>query len=110
MLNTQNAILSSFLFANNIGENIEDAFILDETVFNTPLTNRIAHKINEETLNDKMYGFQLVSIEDDLKGTKFETEFIDILSQLPLPLTVAQRLHDKLIKKCKQRIAIGLPC
>lgn len=104
----QQSILSSFLFANDTGDNVEKAFVLDESVFTTPLTLRIAQKINEETKSDRMYGFQLISMENDLIHTKHAMEWIEIIAQTPIPLTVASRLHSKLILKAKQRIAMGV--
>lgn len=107
-LDIQHSILSSFLFANDLFNDTKDAFIMDTEVFTTPLTKRLAEVLNDETNTDKMYGFQSISIEDDIKGTQFEHEWLQILSQTPMPLSVASRLYAKLVKKMKQRIAMGV--
>ncbi len=107
-IDIQHSILSSFLFANDLLENTDKAFIMDTEVFTTPLTKRIAEVINDETKSDKMYGFQSISIEDDIKGTQHEHEWLQIISQTPMSLSVASRLHEKLVKKMKQRIAMGV--
>ena len=104
----EQSILATFLFANDMGDDLSKTFILDKDMFTTSLTKRLVEVINDETVSDKMYGFQCASIDDDIKGTQFEHEWLQILSQTSISLLVAQRLYAKLVKKMKQRIAMGV--
>ena len=104
-LNTERAILSAFLFSAYQDDMTKDAFNLNLNVFSTPFNKRVAVKLNEETKGDKAYDFLLVSIEDDIMGTTYESEWIEILAQTPMALSVAKRLHSKLEDQEKERVA-----
>lgn len=110
LVDRENAIISSFLFANDVHENLDDAFILDESIFSTNFKKRIVAKLNEETNGDQMYGYQNIAIEEKVKDTPLVVEWIEILAQNPIPLSVAKRLYDDLVKERMQRIAMGVVC
>ena len=91
----QNMVLSSFLFATS---DLDEAFILDTGVFNTPFQKRVAEVINEETNGLKCYGYQMEMIELASMGTKFELEYLDIISAMPMPFSATKRYYDKLVE------------
>lgn len=102
--NIENAVLAAFLYADDMGTDKKDAFILESSAFTSSYRRAVADKINDATGGDKMYGFLSVTLEDQTAGTKFEQEWIDIISQSPLPFTVAKRYHAKLQEAYKQRL------
>jgi len=106
----ENAVLSAFLFANDTHEDLSNAFLMDVDVFSTKLQKRIVEKLNEETKGDKMYGYQSITIESAIAKSPLLAEWIEILAQLPMPLSVAKRVYDDLEKEHRQRIARGLVC
>lgn len=106
----ENAVISAFLFANDTFDELSNAFVLDEGIFSTTFKQRIAVKLNEETNGGKMYGYQSITIESAIEGTGLMAEWIEILAQTPLPLSVAKRVYEDLEKEHKQRIARGLVC
>lgn len=110
LMDRENAVISSFLFANDTFENLDNVFIMDESIFSTKLQKRVVAKINEETNGSKMYGYQSIVIENAIEGTGLVVEWINILAQTPLPLTVASRIYKDLVKENNQRIARGLVC
>ena len=107
-INRENALLATFLYADDLGIDKTDTFILDSNIFTSAYRRATANKINEETGGDKFYGYLLTTIEDLTKNTNFEHEYIDIISQNALCFSVAKRYHDDLKTEYKSRIAKGL--
>lgn len=93
--NIENAILSSILFTNDMGENIEDVFKLDSSVFSTKFKQRVAEQINNVT--DGYYGFLMTQIEEKCIGTAYEQDFIDLIAQKPMTLGMANKYYNKLV-------------
>ena len=102
--NTENAVLATFLYADDMGYNKNDAFKLDSNVFTNSYRRAVANKINDETDSDKMYGFLSVTLEEQTANTKFEQDWIDIISQSPLTFNVAKRYYERLQEAHKQRL------
>ena len=107
-IDRENAILASFLYANDMGINTYEAFILNSDLFTSAYRRATADKINDETNNDKMYGYLFVTIKDLTKDTKYEKDYLDIEIQTPMPFSVAKRIHAKLENEYKIKIAKGL--
>ncbi len=92
--NIENAILSTFLFANEMSNDLSWIFKLDTSIFSNPFRKRVAEKIN--AVEDDAYGFLSYELEESVSGTQFEQDFIDILAQTPLSNT--KKYHDKLVE------------
>jgi len=90
-INIQRAILASFLWANDLMINTDEAFILNSNFF-TGDRKTIASKINEETRKDRFYGMLNLVIENSNTA-----EWMEISAQTPLPISVAKRYHDSMI-------------
>ena len=93
----ERSILSSFLFANDLGDDLRDVYPLDLRAFTSPMRKRIAERINEVT--DGSYGYLSYKIEESIKGTAHEMEWIEILAQTPLTLRMSKRYHDDILRK-----------
>ncbi len=99
-VNIQRAVLSSFLWSNDVGIDTEDAFILNPHVF-TGDRILIASKINEVTeTEDKFYS--LLNME--LENTSRE-EWMEITQQTPLVFSFAKRCYEKLEADNRERLA-----
>ena len=92
--NTENAILSTFLFANEMSNDLSWIFKLDTSIFSSPFRKRVAEKMN--AVDDEAYGFTSYEIEESVSGTQFEQDFIEILAQTPL--SNAKKYHDKMVE------------
>ncbi len=104
----ENAILSSFLYADDMGEDKTDTFLLSEDAFTSAFRKRIAIKINATTATDKAYSLLSYDIESSVEGSVFEHNWIQILAQTPLPFSLAKRYHDDVREALNNRIAKGL--
>ncbi len=92
-INIENAILSTFLFANETTDNLDWTFKMDSNVFSSPFRQRVAEKINN--VSDGAYGFLSYELEESVVGTQYEQDFIDILAQTPL--SNADKYYNKLV-------------
>jgi len=101
-VNIENAILSTFLYANDTTPNLGWIFKLETSIFTSPFRKRIAQKINE--VEDGAYGFLAYEIEESVTGTNFQTDFMDILTQTPL--SIVKKYHDKLVKEDMMEVAL----
>lgn len=95
----ENSILASFLYANDVGTDTSEAFVLDQSAFTSSFRRATANKINDETNGDKMYGFLSVTLQDHTAGTSYEQDWIDIIAQTPMPLSVVKRMHEGLLQE-----------
>ncbi len=93
-LNIENAILSTFLFANEMSNDLTWIFKLDTSIFSNPFRKRVAAKIND--VEDDAYGFLSYEIEESVIGTQYEQDMIEILAATPI--TNAKKYHDKLVE------------
>ena len=100
----ENSILATFLYANDMGDNIEDAYKLDTAIFTSPYRQRIAEKIND--VQDGAYGFLSYEIEESTQGTVYEQDFINILAQTPLGIKYSKKYHDKLQSEKRMEVAL----
>lgn len=98
----EQSILSSLVFASEQKTEFDEVFGLNLNAFENKLNKRIAEKFNSNENND--YFLEMLNIELSVKGTIYETEFIEIMSQTPLPLSVAKKYHDALIIKRKEAL------
>jgi len=87
------SILSTFLWSQDMGLNIDDAFILAPSVF-TGTNKQIALAINKETDNEQLYSLLNITTE-----TKYPVEWLEIAQKTPLVFTIANRLHTRLIEE-----------
>ena len=99
----ENAVLASFLYADDMGEDTSKSFLLSEDAFTTQFRRRVATKINATTTIDKAYSVLSYDIENTIEGTIFEDAWLDILAQTPLPLSLAKRYHDDIRKLYNQK-------
>jgi len=96
-LNIERAILSTFLFINDTNDILEDVYKLDLRAFSTPFNKRVAEKLN--LVRNGHYGFLSYQLEESVRGTAFEFDWIEILAQTPLTLKYSKRYYDDLLKK-----------
>lgn len=101
----ENSLLATFLYADDLGCDKNELFKLNDKIFTSEFRRAVANKINDELDSDKMIGFLLVTIEGHTKGTKYEQDLADIMSQTPLPISVSSRMHSTLENEYKERIA-----
>jgi hypothetical protein len=94
----ENAVLSSFLYSNDMGEDTSKAFLLSEDAFTSAFRRRVATRINATTATDKAYSFLSYEIENTIGGTIYENAWLDILAQTPLPFSLARRYHNDIRK------------
>ncbi len=97
VLNIERAILATFLYANDLEDNLDEIYFLDTRAFSTPFNQRVAQKINE--VKDSGYGFLSYQIEDSIEGTQYEQEFLYILEQTSLGLKFSKSYYQALLKK-----------
>ncbi len=93
--NIENSILSTFLFANDMGENLDNVFKLDISIFKSKYRQRVAEQINNVT--DGFYDTLRIEMAEKSKTTKYEQEFIDLIAQIPITLPVAHRYYKKIV-------------
>lgn len=91
----ENAILSTFLGINDVGENLDDVYPLNLSVFTSPFRKRVADKINN--VKDGAYGFLSYLIDEACEGTLSEHDNLEMNSQNYLGLKYSKKYHDKLI-------------
>lgn len=91
----ENAILITFLDINDLGENIEDAYKLNISIFTSKFRKRIAERINE--VKDGAYGFLSWQIEESCIDTLLEYDYTEMSKQNSLGLLFSKKYHDKLI-------------
>jgi len=104
-LNRENSLLATFLYADDNGINKDNVFALNSRIFTSDFRRAVANKINDETINDKMYGYLGVTLRDHTSGTKFEQDWIEIEAQTPYDINAAKRMHDQLEVEYKERLA-----
>ena len=97
VVDIERAILSTFLFANELEENLEDVYKLDLRAFSTKFNKRVAEVINNEKNGN--YGFLSWELEEKVKDTLHEDDWLSILAQTSLGLKYSKKYHDKLLKK-----------
>ena len=103
IIDRENAVLASFLYADDLGMDKSQTFELDQKVFTSSYRRATANKINDETNGDKLYGYLSITLEGHTEGTAYEQDWIDILAQTPMPFPVIKRVHDDLVLEYKQR-------
>ena len=104
LLNIENAIISSFLQFCNYRSldsfKATDLFKMDKEYFSSPLKKRIVEKLNDcENIIDlssliKEIELSLASAKNDVQN-----EYIEILAQLPLELSVAKNYYENVLVK-----------
>ena len=104
-IDREHSILATFLYADDTGINKDNTFKLDQNVFTSEFRRAVANKINDETETDKMYGFLSVTLEEHTKNSKFEQDWIDIISQSPMTFNSSKRIHEALELEYKERVA-----
>ena len=97
VINIERAILATFLYSNDLGDNLENVYKLDLRAFSTEFNKRVAEMINNEKNGN--YGFLSYTLEEKVEGTKYEQDWIEILAQSSLGLKLSKRYHDTLLKK-----------
>ena len=104
-INREHSLLATFLYADDNGLDKDNTFQLNENVFTSDFRRAVASKINDETNDEKMYGYLGVTLKDHTSGTKFEQDWIDIEAQTPYDINTAKRMHEKLDAEYKERVA-----
>jgi hypothetical protein len=101
----ENAILITFLDANDLFDDLSNIYELDTNIFTSPFRKRVAEKIN--AVDDDAYGFlRDMDIEENSAGTKFEQDFIEMSSQNPLTLCISKKYHDRLVSDTLMEVAL----
>jgi len=72
---------------------------LSEDAFTSDFRRRVATKINATASVDKAYSVLSYDLESSIENTPYEQDWINILAQTPLPLTLAKRYHDDIRKE-----------
>lgn len=96
-IDIENAILSTFLFANELEPNLDFVFELDTSIFTSSFRKRVAEKIN--AVDDGAYGFLEYNIGESVEGTEFEQDYIDMITQCSL--TLVRKYHDSLVEQSR---------
>ena len=104
MINVERAILSTFLFCNDLGDDLNKVYKLDLSVFSTEFNKRVAKRINE--VADGAYGYLSHTLEESIRGTVYENDWILILSQNSLGLGYSKKYHDSMLADKKRRLVI----
>ena len=104
----ENAVLASFLYANDVGENTDNAFLLCEECFTSPFRKRIAKRINAETSENRFYAVLSYDIEGSIAGTVYEDQWLNLLSQTPMPFSLAKRYHNDIKRIYDNNIIRGV--
>ena len=102
----ENAVLASFLYADDLGIEKTDTFPLAEDAFTTDFRRRVATKINAATTTDKYYSLLSYEIESAVTNTIYEDHFINILAQTPLPFSLAARYHSDIVRDYNNNFTI----
>ena len=105
LINIERAILSTFLLSNDLGDDLKNIYKLDLRAFSTPLMKRIADKVNSEAEGN--YGYLCYIIEESIKGSAYEEEFLFIIGQGSLTLKYSKRYYDHLLKLKLERLMNG---
>lgn len=95
--NIEDAILSTFLFANDLNLNLDEVFKLDLEVFSTKYRQSVAKSING--VKNEYYGLLSIKLEEKAIGTEYELDFLNILAQTTLTFGLAEQYHLHLQKK-----------
>ena len=101
--NIEDAIINTFFEAEGMGIHHDKLFILDEKNFTTHFKKKIVNVINECIQKDKTITLQAMSIADKCKGTQYEYDVLNILSQNPLTIKMAKDYHSYLAEKRIER-------
>lgn len=97
-INIERSILSSFLWANDVGTDTSYAFKLDEAVF-TGDRKLIARAINQETDTEgRYYGLLNMRIENSLNH-----EWIELSMQTPTGLSFAKKNYEYILADYRLR-------
>ncbi len=101
--NLEATILATVLYA---GEYKDDdlVFVLDPKYFTLPFHKRVATKINE-AIADNTLGLCSYILQDKVKGTRYEHDFLEIISATPH--VKAKELYELLIEDWFERRAYG---
>ena len=100
----ENAVLASFLYADDMGTDKTDTFILAVDAFTTDFRRRVANKINTTTTVNKHYSLLSYELEYAIESTQYEQEWLNILAQTPLPFSLAKKYHNDIVIVHRNRI------
>jgi len=97
--NIEDAILSTFLYANDLDLNLAGVFKLDSEIFSTEYRKSVARSINN--VKNGYYCLLSIKLEEKSMGTEYEYDFLNILAQTPLTFSLAERYYLYLQKEFK---------
>jgi len=101
-IDIQRATLASFLWADDLGLDTKDAFLLDPYVFDGD-RRVIAHKINDTTqTEDRFYSLLNMRIQNEVPH-----EWMEISTYTPFSLERAKLYHDDLVRERNNKIISG---
>ena len=105
-LNIQRSILSTFLWADDLGMDKRKAFMLDESLF-TGQTKQIAKMINAVTAtDDRYYGLLNLNLENN---PQLHQEWLFIAEeQTPMTFRTSKAYYTQLLEKNKNSSLKGL--
>ena len=104
--NLENAVLCSFLFMDDVQMGSEHPYIfeLDPSVFTSEYRKSVAKQINAEAAGSRYFGMLNLTLEEKTRGTVYESQWLDILSQCWVPLTMAKQYYRLLERAYKEEI------
>lgn len=96
-VNIENAILTTFLDANDLFDDISKVYKLDVDIFTSSFRRRVAESIN--SVDDGNYGYLGFEIENKVIGTNFFNDYLEMTAQTSLGLGFSKKYHDALVKE-----------
>lgn len=103
MINTERALLASFLWSNDLGFDTSQAFKLEPNAFTSDDRKLIASKINEVTESEDRF-YSLLNLE--LERTS-QLEWLEIAKYTPFSFSQAKFYHDRLMQEYKRKLVMG---
>ncbi len=105
-VNIENAVLCSFLFMDDVQMGGEHSFIfeLNTKIFTSKYRQSVAEQINKESAGDRCFSMLNVTLEEKTHKTVYESNWLDILGQSWIPLTLAKQYYRLLEQEYRNRI------
>lgn len=94
----ERSVLSTYIYFDNFyfKEKINQ---VDSEVFYMPFHKRVMSKFNEALKENIPLGLKAIELEEKIKGTQYEDDWLYILATNPLPLNALIWYVDKLKEK-----------
>lgn len=87
------SILATCLYQEDFWK---EPFKLDESVFTHPFNKRLAGTINRHIDENRSVGVLMYTLQDKVEGTKYESNFLDVISANVLALSTMKKYVEEL--------------